>query len=65
MTAWHEFSPADFDRTQAARGALKRDTDQGSLFFVATPTKAAPAAERAEMPGQEGLFSDDETGPGI
>ena len=67
MTHWEEFSPADFDARRAARGAAKRAAaaaDQAGLFFVPTPVarpaKSAPVPE--QLPGQAGLFGDDDQG---
>lgn len=58
MTAWHETSPADYDRSLVKRGHKRADDGQDSLFYVATPTrerKAAPAP--AQLPGQVDLFA--------
>lgn len=66
MTAWGEFSPADFDAKRADKRAAqqaKRDAKAGqsALIFIPTPereTKAAAAPE--QLPGQDDLFSDGE-----
>lgn len=67
MTRWDEFSAADFDARRAPRGAAKRAAaaaDQAGLFFVPTPVtrppKSAPVPE--ELPGQAGLFGDEDQG---
>ena len=66
MTAWHEFSPADFDARKADRRALRQarqaaETGQAGLFFVATPERETRPAEQPEqLPGQTDLFSDGE-----
>ena len=65
MTAWQDFSPADFDARKADRRALRQarqaaETGQAGLFFVATPereTKSAPAPE--QLPGQASMFGED------
>lgn len=67
MTAWDDFSLADFDKTRAPRGAAKRAAQdaaagQAGLFHVPTPVlPAEPAPGREELPGQAGLFETDET----
>jgi hypothetical protein len=68
VTAWHEFSPADFDARKADRRALRQarqaaETGQAGLFFVATPEREAKRTEQPEqLPGQLGMFSDDTEG---
>ena len=66
MTAWQDFSPADYDARKADKRALRQarqatETGQTGLFFVATPereTAPKPAAE--QLDGQSDLFSDGE-----
>lgn len=63
MTAWTEYSEADFDARRAPRKAARRaaeaaEAGQGALFFApmpVAPVKSAPAAE-PELPGQEAMF---------
>lgn len=62
MTAWDAYSAADFDAKRADRRALRAareaaETGQAGLFFVATPERETAAPERAELPGQDDLFS--------
>lgn len=65
MTAWQEFSRADFDARLAGKKAARAarqaaESGQAGLFFVATPErehKPAPAAE--QLPGQAAMFGDD------
>lgn len=62
MTAWHDFSAADFDARQADKRAARAarqaaEAGQAGLFFVATPAREAKRAAAAEqLPGQDGLF---------
>lgn len=60
MTAWQEFSPADFDRSRARKGTRARSAEPG-LFHIATPTerpgKSAPKTE--PLPGEVALFGDE------
>ena len=66
MTAWQEFSRADFDARladkRAARAAREAAASgQAGLFFVATPEReTGRATETGQLPGQSDLFSDGE-----
>jgi hypothetical protein len=61
MTTWLSTSPADYDTRLAVKGH-RRDSDaQADLFYVPTPTREARPAVREELPGQAGLFGDDDT----
>ena len=66
MTAWHEFSPADFDARKADRRALRQarqaaETGQAGLFFVATPERETKRTEQPEqLPGQAAMFGEEE-----
>lgn len=62
-TPWLATSPADYDKRLAVRGHKRDDGDQGSLFYVPTPTREAkPGPAREELPGQVSL--DDLLGTG-
>jgi hypothetical protein len=63
MTAWSEFSPADFDKSRAPRHLRNRGAEQPGLFFVATPTVRPGKAARLpeQLPGQLGLFGPGDT----
>lgn len=67
MTAWQDFSPADFDARKADRRALRQarqaaDTGQAGLFYVATPERETKRAALPEqLPGQAAMFGDDDT----
>ena len=63
MTHWDEFSAADFDRSRARKGTRQRPAAP-ALFHLPTPVerpaKTAPVPE--QLPGQAGLFGDDDQG---
>jgi hypothetical protein len=64
MTAWQEFSAADFDAARAPKGAVRkaRETqDQAGLFFVATPVArpAKTSTDSKRMPEDVALFGAD------
>ena len=66
MTAWHEFSPADFDARKADKRAARQAREaagsgQSGLFFVPTPERETrPAATAEQLDGQSELFTDGE-----
>jgi hypothetical protein len=65
MTAWQEFSRADFDARLADKRAARAAKEaaaagQTGLFFVATPERDRKAPATAEqLDGQESMFSDE------
>ena len=62
MTAWQEYSAADFDRARARKGTRARSAEPG-LFHVATPVER-PARSRPEpdrhVDGDIALFGDED-----
>ena len=66
MTAWQDFSRADFDARLADKRAARAAREaaaagQAGLFYVATPERNRPApAQTEQLEGQTELFSDGE-----
>jgi hypothetical protein len=66
VTAWEEFSRADFDARLADKRAARAAREaaaagQTGLFYVATPERETrPAAEAEQLPGQGAMFGADE-----
>jgi hypothetical protein len=53
--SWLATSRGDYDQRQAVKGHKRGATDQGGLFYVATPTAERAAPARVELPGQGAL----------
>ena len=68
MTAWQDFSRADFDARLADKRAARAAREaaaagQAGLFFVATPEREAKRAPVTDqLPGQADMFGDDTEG---
>jgi hypothetical protein len=65
VTAWHEFSPADFDARKADKRAARAAREaaaagQAGLFFVATPERETKQQQAEQLPGQGAMFGADE-----
>lgn len=60
MTAWQDYSAADFDRSRARKGTRQRSADPG-LFHVPTPVerpaKTRPAPD-THVDGDVALFGE-------
>lgn len=55
---WDDTSRADYDKRLAVKGHKQAPEDQGSLFYVPTPTREAKAADVAQLDGQDTLFGE-------
>jgi hypothetical protein len=60
VTAWREFTAADFDISQAPKRMRQAaEAGQDALFTNGTPTRTAkPATPAPELAGQFDLFGD-------